>query len=137
MLDKYSKRIAFLCTGLVHDGAETQLTQLAILLSKRGWDVGVISMLPPRAFVEELMAAGIFVASLDMRRKRPDPRVLFKFSAILRQWQPVLLHSHMVHANILARLSRPIHGVPVLVSTAHNINEGPRWREIAYRLTDS
>ena len=27
-------------------------------------------------------------------------------------------------------------GVPALISTAHNIKEGPRWREIAYRLTD-
>jgi glycosyltransferase involved in cell wall biosynthesis len=42
----------------------------------------------------------------------------------------------MVHANLLARLARLGVDVPVLISTAHNIKEGRRWREIAYRLTD-
>ena len=42
----------------------------------------------------------------------------------------------MVHANLLARVARVGAGVPALISTAHNIKEGPRWREIAYRLTD-
>ena len=42
----------------------------------------------------------------------------------------------MVHANLLARAARPFYQVPVLVCTAQNINEGARWRELAYRITD-
>jgi glycosyltransferase involved in cell wall biosynthesis len=42
----------------------------------------------------------------------------------------------MVHANLLGRVARLLVPVPVLISTAHNVNEGSRWREIAYRLTD-
>ncbi len=42
----------------------------------------------------------------------------------------------MVHANLLARLVRPLVRVPVVLCTAHNIIEGGRWRELAYRLTD-
>ena len=42
----------------------------------------------------------------------------------------------MVHANLLARAARPLARVPVLVCTAHNVNEGARWRELAYRITD-
>ena len=47
------------------------------------------------------------------------------------------MHNHMVHANLLARVARIFYRIPVLISTAHNIDEGGRWREIAYRLTDS
>ena len=55
---------------------------------------------------------------------------------MLRQWQPDVVHSHMVHANLLARIARLFCKIPVLISTAHSINEGGRWREVAYHLTD-
>jgi len=47
----------------------------------------------------------------------------------------------MVHANILARIVRPFVSVPVLVCTAHNIDERGRngsgkLRILAYRFTD-
>lgn len=95
-----------------------------------------MSMLPPQAFTEELAAAGIPLATLNMRRGVPDPRAVFKMVKILRQWWPHIIHSHMVHANLLARVTRLFYRIPVVISTAHNINEGGRWREIAYRLTD-
>lgn len=42
----------------------------------------------------------------------------------------------MVHANILGRLCRIFVRFPVLISTAHNISEGGKIRELAYRVTD-
>lgn len=126
----------FLITGLAYGGAETQLVNLATRLKKRGWDVRVVSMLPPQAFTEELAAAGIPLATLNMRRGVPDPRAVFKLVKILRQWRPDIVHSHMVHANLLARIARVFYKVPVVISTAHSINEGGRLREVAYRLTD-
>ncbi|MBE3581290.1 MAG: glycosyltransferase [Thermoanaerobacteraceae bacterium] len=130
------RKVIFLTTGLAYGGAETQLVNLATRLKKRGWDVRVVSMLPPQAFTEELAAAGIPLATLNMRRGVPDPRAVFKMVKILRQWWPHIIHSHMVHANLLARVTRLFYRIPVVISTAHNINEGGRWREIAYRLTD-
>ncbi len=128
-------KILFVITGLAYGGAESQLVNLSTRLKKRGWDVYVVSMLPPQAFTEELEAAGIPWATLNMRRGVPDPRALFRLAKILGQWRPDILHSHMVHANILARVTRIFCRVPVVISTAHNINEGGRWREIAYRIT--
>lgn len=129
-------KVLFLITGLAYGGAETQLVQLATRLKERGWEVGVISMLPPEAYVRELEVAAIPVFSLGMRRGVPDLRALFRLARIVRRERPCVFHSHMVHANLLARVCRPIASVPVLVCTAHNIWEGSRWREWAYRLTD-
>jgi glycosyltransferase involved in cell wall biosynthesis len=48
----------------------------------------------------------------------------------------------MVHANLLARITRLVCPMPALVCTAHNLREtsekgGPTWhKEILYRLTD-
>jgi glycosyltransferase involved in cell wall biosynthesis len=42
----------------------------------------------------------------------------------------------MVHANLLARMTRVLCQIPVLIATVHSITEGARWRELAYRITD-
>ncbi|HEY8363831.1 MAG TPA: hypothetical protein VIK77_13350, partial [Tissierellaceae bacterium] len=60
-----NKNLLFLITGLAYGGAETQLMRLAIKLKNRRWDVKIVSMLPPAAYVEELNNAGIPVASLN------------------------------------------------------------------------
>lgn len=130
------RRLLFLTTGLAYGGAETQLARLALCLKTRGWKVQVISLTPPKAYVAELEAVGIPVFSLDIRRKLPDPRPIIQLARRIRSWRPDIIHSHMVHANIMARLVRVIAPVPILIGTAHSTNEGGRCRELLYRLTD-
>jgi glycosyltransferase involved in cell wall biosynthesis len=134
--EKANRKVIFLITGLAYGGAETQLVQLARGIKTRGWVVRVVSMLPPRAYVADLEELGIPVETLGMRRGVPDPRALLRLARILRRERPQVLHSHMVHANLLARLVRPLAWVPALVCTAHSIDEGGRHREWAYRFTD-
>jgi len=129
-------RILFLITGLNIGGAETQLVHLATQLKARGWEVGVVSLIPPQAYGEELEAAGISVSSLGIRRKLPDLRPVLRLARFIRQWRPHIVHSFMVHANLLARLVRAFAPVPVLICSARNISEGGHFREILYRLTD-
>ncbi len=134
--------LLFLITSLAYGGAERQLVQAAIRLKTRGWDIVVVSMLPPKAYVEELEKAGIPVHSLNIRRRVPDPLAIFRLARIIRKFKPHILHSHMVHANILGRVVRPLAPVPVLICTAHNIDErgkrgSGKWRILAYRFTDA
>jgi glycosyltransferase involved in cell wall biosynthesis len=130
-------RILFLLTSLAYGGAETQVVRLAIRLKLRGWEVAVASLMPPKAYVEDLEAAGIPVFSLNIRRKLPDPRPVLRLARIIRKWQPDVVHSHMVHANLLARIVRFLAPIPVLICSARSIDEGGRFREVLYRLTDS
>ncbi|MEN3001833.1 MAG: glycosyltransferase [Armatimonadota bacterium] len=130
------KKLLVVTTGLAYGGAETQLTRLALRLKQRSWVVSVASMLPPAAYVDELEAAGIRVYNLRMRRKVPDPRAIWRLAVLVRRMRPTIVHSFMVHANLLARICRLFSPMPVLICSARNINEGGRWREWAYRLTD-
>jgi glycosyltransferase involved in cell wall biosynthesis len=123
-------------TSLMLGGAETQVFLLATRLARRGHPVHVVSMVPPVAYEAELADAGVACSSLGMRPSRPDPRALWRFGQIVRAWRPDVVHSHMVHANLFARLARLVAPVPVQVSTAHNLSEGARWSEWAYRATD-
>ncbi|MFP5274702.1 glycosyltransferase [Coleofasciculus sp.] len=131
------KRILMLSTCMGLGGADQQILYLVRTLLKRGYEIQIVSMTPLGAMGKEAQSEGLPIQSLNMKRGVPDPKAIFKLARILHQLQPDILHSHMVHANFLARVSRLFSNVPVLVCTAHNINEGNRWREVIYYLTDS
>ncbi len=130
------ERISLVTTSLLRGGAETQVFLLAQELRKRGHPVQVVSMRRPEAYVYDLALHGIESLDLGMRSGIPDPRALVRLARAWRTFRPDVAHAHMVHAVLLARLARPLARVPVLVSTAHNLTEGARWRELAYRATD-
>jgi len=129
-------RVVYLVTSSGVGGAEQQVRSLALTFRRRGWNVGLVSMLPMEPFLAELGVDGIRTASLGMSRGVADPRGLVRLASLLRRWRPDVLHAHMVHANLMARLSRFLVRTPVVISTMHNENEGRQWRYVAYRLTD-
>lgn len=129
-------RITLLSTSLSHGGAEHQVFLLAKAFHARGLEVQLLSLLPPQAFMEELADLGIPHRHLGMTRGRPDPRALWRLAKAVRAHRSQVLHSHMIHANLLARFVRPLSGVRVLISTAHNsVEAGPRFERL-YRWTD-
>src|SRR5262245_56954535 len=105
-------------------------------MQRRGWSVAVVSMTPPVALWQELEANGIEVQCLGMRRGIPNPLAIMRLRRFLKQRRPDVLHSHMVHANLLARATRMLSRVPVVVCTAHSIRECGRFLELGYRYTD-
>ncbi|HYD97131.1 MAG TPA: glycosyltransferase [Noviherbaspirillum sp.] len=128
-------RIAFVITGLSMGGAENQVITLADRLASLGNVVIVISMTG-----EQLVHSqhkDVRVESLYMAR---DPisflRAYLRARALLRAFSPDVVHSHMVHANLFARLLRMTTPMGRLICTAHNSNEGGAVRMLAYRLTD-
>ncbi|AKM30009.1 hypothetical protein AB870_07715 [Pandoraea faecigallinarum] len=129
-------KIALFVTGLQLGGAETQVADLARGFLARGHDVTLISLtgacaiaLPesPR-FIRLELGAGKSPVSLA--------RAMQRLVSYLRAWRPDVVHAHMVHANLMARVARWFVSMPVLVTSAHSRNEGGRARMLAYRLTD-
>lgn len=128
--------IVYVITSLGIGGAETQLGRLAVRLKQRGWDVHIVSLLPPRGYADQIRQAGIPVRSLNIRHNIPDPRYVWHLARLIREWKPAIVCSRMVHANLLARMSRLFAKSPVLICTAVSVREGSRLRELLYRLTD-
>jgi glycosyltransferase involved in cell wall biosynthesis len=129
-------RVLFLSTSMGMGGADSQLLSAAGELRGRGHEVMIVSLMPLGPMGLEARSAGIRTESLEMRRGLPDPRALIRLAGLVRRWRPDVVHSHMVHANLMARALRLIAPVPALVSTIHNIYEGGRLRMAAYRLTN-
>jgi glycosyltransferase involved in cell wall biosynthesis len=129
-------RVLFLSTTMGMGGADQLLLTVAGGLRARGHEVMIASLTPLGPMGLEARQLGIATESLKMRRGVPDPRGLVRLARLVRAWKPDVLHSHMVHANLLARVVRLIAPVPALVSTIHSIYDGGRLRMAAYRLSN-
>ncbi|MGA8027355.1 MAG: glycosyltransferase [Bryobacteraceae bacterium] len=136
-------RILMLSTALgVGGGAEEQVMLLSLGLRARGWQVGIVSLLPLYPLSADLDASDIPVSSLHMKRGVPDPRSMLRLIRELRSFQPDIVHCHMPQANLLARAVRPFCAFPVLISTLHNLTmervngSSGRFLELAHGWTD-
>jgi glycosyltransferase involved in cell wall biosynthesis len=130
-------KILLLSTSMGMGGADKQLLSAAQEMLARGHEVRIVSLTALGPMGLEARSSGIPTESLEMPRTVPDPRGLIRLARLVRAWRPDVVHSHMVHANLMARVLRLFVGFPVLVSTIHNINEGGRLRMAAYRLTNA
>lgn len=128
-------KIILLITGLGMGGAENVVTSLADALAAKGHEVLIAYMVG--AAVVLPTNASIQAVSLGMVSKIDIVSAFFKLRRLIRVFQPDVVHSHMVHANILARLVRLATPITRLISTAHASNEGGKLRMLAYRMTDS
>ena len=129
-------RVLLLSTSMGMGGADQQLMSVAGALRDRGWDVGIVAMAALGPMGLQARQMGIPVESLEMPRGVPDPRGLKRLAGMIRSRRPDIVHSHLVHANLMARVLRTIIPMPVLISTIHSNFDGGRLRLLAYRLTD-
>jgi glycosyltransferase involved in cell wall biosynthesis len=129
------KHIAFIIPGLDRiGGAEQQMLLLAHGLRRHRWRVSVVALsgFGGSAGVE-LAADGIAFMTLKMRKGLADPRGWFKFHGWLCSEQPAIVHAHLPHAVWLARWSRLVAPMQVLVDTLHTSSTGSLGRKLGYR----
>lgn len=130
-------KIALIITGLGMGGAERQVCDLADQFASKDQHILLISMTGET--VNRPQSNNLIeVAELDMT-KTPLGFIKAYWQArrLINQFKPDVVHSHMVHANLFARLLRLSTRIPKLICTAHNTNEGGRGRMLAYRVTDA
>jgi len=131
-----SSKLFFVITGLDFGGAEVQVLGLACELRARGWDIHVASMIRPGALAEAFQREGIPVHDLGMSRGVPSPLGLIRLARLIHEFSPDIVHSHMVHANLLARAVRGFFPHIPFINSGHSTREGRRWRYYAYRYSD-
>ncbi|MDR2250914.1 glycosyltransferase [Acinetobacter sp.] len=126
-------KILYLITGLGGGGAEKVVADLADQMHLRGHHVK-IAYLKGEAIVKP-QSANIELICLELNKIIQFGSAFKNFKTIIENFKPDVVHAHMVHANIFARLARKYISFPRLICTAHSNNEGGRLRMLAYRLT--
>lgn len=134
--DGQGLKLLYVVTGTNLAGAEMQVLNLARGMRRRGHEVQLLSLAPPGPVARLAAEDGLSVQSLNIRRRSGLLRALLGVARSSARVRPDILHSHLVHANLLARVSRLLAPVPALISTGHSVREGGEWSLQAYRLTD-
>ncbi len=111
-------RIVHVIASLGMGGAETLLMHLVERQRSAGHDVHIVSLLAARQ-VE--VPAGVDVHVLIGADRRPSAiQLLTGLSSTLRRLRADVVHAHMLHANLLTRLLRPMYRQSALISTVHS-----------------
>ena len=128
-------KIIYIITGLGLGGAETQVCNLCDQFAKLGHDVSLVYLYGEQVASPQNKEISVYSIGLT---KSPLSLLgaFYRLVRLVRKIKPDVIHSHMVHANLLTRITRIFYNIPVLISTAHNTNEGGKVRMLAYRYTD-
>ena len=131
-------KIVYIIQNLMHGGAEMQLLSVAEAQLKLGNKVKIITLFEPEDyFYNKLDQLKIELNSFNLTGIGRLPSTIIGIRKILKEFRPDIVHSHMYHSNVIARLIYPIYRPPKYVCTAHNVREGGALRDWVYRLTDS
>jgi glycosyltransferase involved in cell wall biosynthesis len=128
--------ITFLTTSLERGGAETQLVRIATTLRRRGWEVGILTMLPSSAFLEEIRDAGIPLVQCADARARIPWRTGLGLIRQLRRWRPAILITFNFPADAFGRLCGRVAGVPTIVSAVGTTHIKSSARRSFYRFSE-
>lgn len=126
-------KILYVITGLGNGGAERVVCDLANEMFKKGHDVKIAYLTGDALTKPDYEEIELIKVNLnDFRSLLPT---YVKLAKIIRTFKPDVVHSHMVHANIIMRLVRVTASIKKLICTAHNSNEGGALRMLSYRAT--
>jgi len=113
-------------------GSEAHLLSLLPRLRERGWDVRMLMLHEnePGAwdFAAALRARGVPLDAIPLRADF-DPAAFVRLAAYLARLRPMILHTHLVHADAYGLLAGTAARVPLRFSTKHGFNE---FREAPY-----
>jgi glycosyltransferase involved in cell wall biosynthesis len=119
-------RVALLITELHSGGAERVVYELATRMNAR-FDPFVIALWSPDGVdgrvATSLRLAGVPVHPLRVRGK-VDLARLVPLVRLIRTLRPAILHAHLFHANLVARLVAPLVGGLPVIATHHAVERG-------------
>lgn len=129
--------VVFLTTSLHRGGAETQLVRIALQLKRRGWKVGILTLMPSSAFMEEVEAAGIPLMACSGGQSRIPLGMAFTLVRLLRDWRPGLLITFNFPADALGRVCGWVAGTRRIVATLRTAFVKNGLRKQFYRFSES
>lgn len=126
-------KILYVITGLGQGGAERVVCDLADKMHENGCQVKIAYLTGD--VLTHPSSKEIELIKINLNGIVTLPIAYLNLSRLIKQYKPDVIHSHMVHANLLLRFIRLLLPIKKLISTAHSSNEGGGVRMILYRLT--
>jgi len=95
----------------------------------------VCSIMDRMQMAQQFRSAGIEVRTLGLSRKT-DVSVALRLRSLLKELRPDVLHTYLLHANVLGRIIGRLTGVPAIIGSERTIGQARRWGRLATKLTN-
>jgi glycosyltransferase involved in cell wall biosynthesis len=132
-------KIFHLITNLAVGGEQYGMLTRIQGLSHGGYQHSVCSVMDKGPMARKFEEIGTPVFELGIRKKY-DLRVYWRLWRLLRRERPDILHTHLIHANLLGRAVGRLAGVKTIIASEVTVGK-PRWfgtliNRITNRLVD-
>jgi glycosyltransferase involved in cell wall biosynthesis len=104
-------------------------------LDPQRYEHTIISIMNRMQMQQQFNDLGIEVHSLGLSRKT-DITAAFRFRSLLRKLRPDILHTYLVHGNVLGRIVGRLAGVPVIIGSELTIGQAGPLGRMATKLTN-
>lgn len=132
-------KIMYVITSLNLGGAETQVLRMCKNMKEKAHDVCLVLMVDAQSddILNKVKEHSIRCYSLHMKRGKASLKAYIHFLSVIKKEKPDVVHSHMIHANLLLRASAPFIKHTKKINTIHGEEEYLGRRKQIYRITDS
>jgi len=129
------KKVLHLITSLELGGAQSGLLLGLPRFENDEYEHILCSITDRMNMAEEFENAGVKTMSLQLQNKT-DFMVVWRLRKLLKEVKPDVLHTYLLHGNLLGRVVGSLTGVPVIISSERTIGQARRWGRILTRLTN-
>jgi len=127
--------IVHLVTSLEVGGAQHNMLLGLPNLDPTRYKHILISIMDRMQMKQQFQQAGVEVHSLDLRKKT-DVTAALRLRSLLNTIRPDILHTYLIHGNVLGRIVGRLTGVPTIIGSELTIGQAGRIGKLATKLTN-
>ena len=137
LTDNQNRKITVmhLITSLEVGGAQHGLLLGLPRFNSEKYEHIVCSLMDRMQMASQFQRAGIEVHSLGLHTKM-DFSVAIKLRALLKKVKPDILHTYLLHSNVIGRIVGRLTGVPVIIGSERTIGQAGYWGRLFTKLTN-
>jgi glycosyltransferase involved in cell wall biosynthesis len=128
-------KVLHLITSLEVGGAQHGLLLGLPRFDKDKYEHVLCSIMDRMQMAQQFREAGIEVHSLGLSKKT-DLAVVHRLRSFLIKQRPDILHTYLLHGNVLGRIVGRLVGVPAIIGSERTIGQTRRWGRLATRITN-
>ena len=127
--------VLHLITSLEVGGAQHGLLLGLPRFNSEKYEHIVCSLMDRMQMADQFQRAGIEVHSLGLKTKM-DFSVAIRLRSLLKEVRPDILHTYLLHSNVLGRIVGRLTGVPQIIGSERTIGQARFWGRLLTRLTN-
>ena len=135
VMTRRRKKVLHLITSLELGGAQSGLLLGLPRFENDEYEHILCSITDRMNMAEDFEKVGVKTMSLQLQNKT-DFMVVWRLRKLLKEVKPDVLHTYLLHGNLLGRVVGSLTGVPVIISSERTIGQARRWGRILTQLTN-